>query len=230
MSFARGFTNAVPLALVGWILFAAVCVVSCRLTRRTPTPPPFVPPSSSSLPAPPAAAAVTLDAAAPVPRNRYGRHGRFRVVHKSACDSRGGNPLVWPYRRPRDPAKPRPPAAGEPMLVQWTTEGAIEPFPNVATVLLVSFNDVRPIELHGVGLDGCSFHVDGNPKNLYAFTPGTVPWLTQAGGKVWLEWTPPASFAGVELNMQLVVHAPGENDSGWLLSPGLELWIGRGDT
>lgn len=162
-----------------------------------------------------------LDGPTPA-REKFGKRGRYRVVHTSACLSsdRTGGPLVWPDRS-------APPTAGAPTRVQWTTTPSA-PYPQAPAVLLMSLGDVTPIPLGAAGLPGCALHVDTNPRNLFAFTPGTVPWLTQDGGRVWLHWTPPASFAGVELNMQLVVYSPGANDAGWLTSPGLELWVGSG--
>ena len=168
--------------------------------------------------------ALTLDGVESVPTNRFGPRGRFRVIHKSACDSSlsMGNPLVWPD-------KSMPPTAGQPLRVQWTTTPSA-PFADVEPVyLLVSFGDVTPIELPAsTGFAGCTLHVDPNPRNLFTFAPGSIPQLTQDGGRIWLHWTPPAAFAGHEMNMQLVTFARDANSAGWILSPGLELWIGSG--
>jgi len=216
MSLRRGVLFALPPSLLVW-LAVGLALVACT------TPEPFPAPTGGGMPQP-LARAVTLDTAE-APQHRYGPRGRFRVVHKSACDrsDHGGNPLVFPDLS-------MPPTVGEPLRVMWTTEGTVAPFPAAPAVLLISLGDVQPVELAGVGLPGCTFHVDGNPKNLHVFAPGTVPWLTQDGGRIWLHWTPTPIFAGVEINMQLAVKAPGANAAGWLLSPGLELWVGRGDT
>jgi len=226
MSFYRGAAYALPFSLAAWALVAGVAVVSCR----TPEPrPPIRATRGVEMPQPRPLLAAASDASSA--RDVYGRHGRFRVVHRTACRSGFPNPLVWPDRYAAAPGRPRPPAAGEPLRVEWTTEGTVPPFPASPVFLLVSLGDTGSIELGpGTGLAGCSLHVSPNPRNLFAFAPASVPWLTQVGGVVRLTWTPPAVFAGVEVNMQAVVYAPEANAAGWLLSPGLELWVGRGDT
>lgn len=164
---------------------------------------------------------VGLDAPVGAVPNHYGRVGRFRVIHRSACATGGrGNPLVLPDRSMQ-------PAAGDPLRVLWTTT-PIGPFPSSPAYLLVSFGDVQPIELpSSAGFLGCTLHVDPRKSNLFALMPRPGSVLTQDGGRVELNWTPPASFAGLEINMQLLAHAP-DADGGWLFSPGLELWIGSG--
>jgi len=152
---------------------------------------------------------------------RFGSRGRFRVVHGSVCRAPGrGSPLVWPGRTL--------PRVGAPLRVQWTTTPTA-PYISGPVFLLLSFGDTPSVELPPVaGFPGCTLHVDPDPRNLYAIAPARGSILTQDGGQVWLHWTPPASFAGVELNCQLVAHAPGANAGGWLFSPGLEMWIGAG--
>lgn len=177
--------------------------------------------------APPLApAAALLDGAdAPVPaRDRFGAFGRSRVVYgRTTCAAGGrGGVLVHPDPKAR-------PTVGRPLRVVWTTTPTAPYVEPVACYLLVSFGDVAPTQLVGVGLDGCTLHVDGNARNRYSLTPAPGSILTAQGGRITLEWAPPASFAGVELNLQLLVYAPGASRTGWTLSPGLELWIGSGD-
>tara|TARA_R110000782_G_scaffold253743_1_gene341956 strand:- start:34846 stop:35355 length:510 start_codon:yes stop_codon:yes gene_type:complete len=167
-----------------------------------------------------AAAPTMLDAAAgsPVP-DRFGPRGRFRVVHGSACDTPGGNPLVIPDLS-------APPAAGQPLRVVWTMAPSA-PFPSSdSAFLLVSFGDVAPVRLPAsAGLPGCTLHVNPNKAALRALAPAQGSILTAEGGRVWLHWTPAAAFAGHEINCQLVVRRGGR----WALSPGLEIWIGSGN-
>lgn len=174
-------------------------------------------------PAPPFAAQVAEDTAPAPPvldRQRFGAAGRYRVIHGRTACAGGARPVVIPDRS-------SPPAVGVPMRVAWTTAGVIDPQPAEAW-LLVSLGDVTPVRLVDVGLPGCWLHVDPGPRNLWAFAAGAVPWLEADGGYVRMLWTPPASFAGLEVNMQLVARAPGVNPAGWMLSPGLEVWIGAG--
>ena len=171
-------------------------------------------------PPPPLGALASLESvvapAAPDP-NTFGMRGRFRVVHASACDAPGGNPLVWPDHT-------MPPTAGQPLRVEWTTAPS-RPYREGPTYLLLSFGNAVPIVLPAeLGFPGCTLHVNPSPKNLHAIAPAAGSILTQSGGIVSLDWTPPAAFAGLEVNCQLVTHRAG----GWVFSPGLELWVGSG--
>ena len=203
---------------------AVLALTACSV----PAPPLGTPSTDSILEAPPArAAALRIDDAPPVPdRERFGKRGRFRVVHKSACDAWStyarGNPLVWPDQD-------TPPTAGEPLRVLWTTTPSSPYMDVVAAYLLVSFGDVKPVELPPeIGYPGCTLHVDPNPRNLFVLTPSPGSVLTMDGGRIWLHWPPPDAFAGHEVNCQLMVHAADANAGGWLFSPGLEMWIGSG--
>lgn len=202
MSFLRGVRNALPVSLLAWAGLLASC-------------------SSGPDPIPLGLAASANLEDTPVPaRQAYGREGRFRVIHASACDGPGGNPLVWPDRT-------NPPTVGRPLRVTWTVRPS-KPLPEAFSAhLLVSFGDVMPIELPAaVGYPGCTLHVNPNPRNLRVLTPAAGSILTRDAGRVFLDWTPPPALAGVEVNCQLLVWVGGR----WRFSPGLELWIGHGDT
>ena len=196
-------------------LFAVFALAACTASPAPPPAPPLGTIAASMTDA------VRLAEEIPrAPADRFGVDGRFRVIHTTACDTVGGNPLVWPDHS-------MPPAAGRPMRVLWTTTPSA-PFDAAPAFLLVSVGDVEPRPFVGVGLDGCALHVSADPRNVLVFAPAPGSVLTADGGRLWFQWTPPDIFAGVEINCQLMRYSKRANAAGWLFSPGLEIWIGSG--
>lgn len=206
-----------------FVLLALYAVVAC--VAPTPPLPSLVQQASQRFPeAPPVAAAVLEGDGATAPSDKFGKAGRYRVLHAaSACENplRQGAPLVWPDRS-------APPTVGEPTRVQWTATPSAPFVDTPQAVLLVSFGRREPILLTDAGYPGCWLHVDPDPRNLFTIMPAAGSTLTHDGGRIWLHWTPPAALAGVEIVAQLIIATPGANPGGWLLSPGLEMWIGSG--
>lgn len=160
--------------------------------------------------------AVTL--AAP---SKFGRVGRARII-RSGC-------------RPADPVMGSPvvivdgfPTAGRPFRVLWTVNPTAPYDADRPAMLLVSIGPAESVRLDPVGMPGCVLSVGTSPDRLFSVLPRVGTPLTQDGGRVWLHWTPPAEFAGLEVRLQLAVVSPGQTDTGWLLSPAVELWIGSG--
>tara|TARA_R110002126_G_scaffold291760_1_gene457064 strand:- start:42994 stop:43581 length:588 start_codon:yes stop_codon:yes gene_type:complete len=149
--------------------------------------------------------------------------GRFRVMHgPSACASAivgQGNPLVWPSAtRPR---------AGEPTRVDWTLNPT-PPYEARAALLMVWFDETpAPIDMTAFGYTGCLLWAPTQLGRVHTITPKDGTMLTQSGGAVSLTWTPSLQWVGRKLFCQLAVHSPGANAQGWLLSPGLETWVGN---
>lgn len=179
--------------------------------------------AACATPTPPleAVAALGIDAPAAAQPGRFGATGRYRVLHGStSCESRGGNPMVWPDRS-------APPTVGRPTRVEWTTNPTA-PYRDGYAYLLVSLGDAPPIDLTPFGFTGCTLWVTTARGKLFSVAPKPGSRLTREGGTFELNWTPPPAFAGVEVRYQLVVASP-DNAPGWILSPGLEAWIGSGD-
>lgn len=149
--------------------------------------------------------------------------GRARVLHgPSACRSaiRGqGNPTV----RVTDHF----PTAGRIWTCSWTVNPTRPLEVDRPALLLVGFEEADPLDLSALGYPGCMLHVPSNPRKLMTLSPVSgSSLLQQQNGVVTLQWPIPAEFAGGRLYLQLAVYSPGANAQGFLLSPGLEVWIG----
>lgn len=144
--------------------------------------------------------------------------GLIRVVHgKTACrPTHGVNPLpVLPKEAPR---------VGRLLAVTWSTRTGGNP-PAESCWLLTSFRPLnRPIDFSPYGMPGCWLLV--NPDQIIAVptTPGGL--IVRDGGHVLLRWMPAASAAGIHFWLQLLVAAPGETPSGWLVAPAVEVLVG----
>lgn len=151
--------------------------------------------------------------------------GGFNIIYApkgarepATCRPKGGvNPMVWEPKTV--------PTTREEIVIEWTTR-ACEPLPSEFAFLLGSNNPMEtPINLgqkHGF----CWLLV--NPD--FALVPtdnGTPSILMRRGGVIRLRWTPHDSFAGSSWFLQLVVVTPDETPSGYLLSSGIQLFIGR---
>lgn len=146
-------------------------------------------------------------------------HGVARVLHgKTACRARNGtNPMVWPGT-----AEPR---VGRPVRVQWTTR-ACDPLTEEMAWVIVSYRKAVPIDFSPFNMPGCQWTV--NADSAVAVMPGVQGLFRRApgSGTIELEFVPPANMVGQSMFLMLLVAAHGENEAGWLVSPGLELIFG----
>lgn len=212
-------------AIFAAVLLSALLALFVRCVANPAPLPELAQHATQGIPDQPPVAYLTLDGdRAEVQKGRFGPAGRYRVLHGgSACANATGHgaPLVWPDRS-------APPTVGVPTRVQWTSTPTAPFIDTPQAVLLLSFGRREPVLLTSAGFPGCLLHVDPSPRNLFAVVPKQGSEVTHDGGQVWLHWTPPSAFAGIELVAQLVLASPEANQGGWLFSPGLEMWIGSG--
>jgi len=115
------------------------------------------------------------------------------------------------------------PRAGRPFRVVWTTKPTVPTeTPAWPAMLLISFELTAPVSLTSMGAPGCHLMVD--PE--YIMTPHAGTILTQAGGRLCLDWTPKASVIGQHFYAQMLCYAPGVNAGGFLVSPVLHSIVG----
>lgn len=149
--------------------------------------------------------------------------GRFRVMHGTTACKSGiagqGNPMVWPQSDR--------PTAGQPLRIDWTTNPTAPYEPRPALLMVWFDRTPSPVDMTAFGYDGCLLHAPTKLGLVQTMTPKDGTMLTQSGGMVSLNWTPGPQWVGRKLFSQLVVYSPGANGKGWLLSPGLELWVGN---
>lgn len=148
-------------------------------------------------------------------------HGRSRMLHApTPCDV--------PAFGPGGPGAPYfvtsgIPRAGVPFRVDWTTKPTKPgPTPVWPAILLISMQPSVPTPLASVGGPGCYLMVQ--PDHIMVPQPGSI--LTQQGGRVRLDWTPPHGLVGTDFYAQLLVNAAGINAGGFLVSPALHVQIG----
>lgn len=114
---------------------------------------------------------------------------------------------------------------GEPLRVGWTTTPT-GPYRDAVVFLFVWFDEARPTDLTPFGYPGCALWAPLDPKRYFTLIPNKGGLLTNEAGRVDLRWTPGPEFRGRKVYTQLAVYSPGSNVQGWLLSPGLEIWVG----
>jgi len=137
-----------------------------------------------------ASAFTRVDEAPPVPLAPPKAHMVVRHA-TSLCDVSGGLPAVYCVDRP---------VIGEPHRVQWNTRPTVPPDPPTRLcVLLVSPHKAEARAIPGA--NGCMLMV----HPTWRFVPTANTLVTQDGGRVFLDWTPPATLSGVTLYMQLLV-------------------------
>jgi hypothetical protein len=147
--------------------------------------------------------------------------GRFRVLHApDACRSAivgQGNPLV---------STDGFPMPGRPLHIEWTVNPT-EPYEDDRPAfVLMWFDSAEPFDLTPHGQPGCHLWAPPDPRHFVKMLPRDGGILRQDGGRISLNWTPGPQWAGRKIYTQLVVMSPGANALGWLLSPGLECWVG----
>lgn len=192
------------------LTYPVIILTACVATPDpVPLPPPFGQQADAqALLQPRTAAATTNDT-----------HAGFRILG-SNCHSQipgQGNPLVHCYKRP---------IAGQPLEIAWTVNPTPPYETNRPAWLLVWFDEANPTDLTTFGYDNCTLWGPLNPKRMHALLPAAGSILTQQGGTVRLNWTPPGAWVGKRTFCQLAVASPGANAKGWLLSPALQLQIG----
>ena len=194
-------------------LLAATCIlVACA--PLVPVSSPLGTPGDADMAFGQGLAASTLeDSSPPV-------YGGFKILYAS-CDNRikgQGSPITICRERPQ---------VGVPHRVGWTVNPTGPFDENRPAFLLVWFEDSPPANLTAFGYQGCTFHGPLDPKRLLTLTPTSGSPLTQSGGIMQLNWTPPAAWLGKHVFCQAVVYSPGSNDKGWLLSPAIRLLVGN---
>lgn len=138
----------------------------------------------------------------------------------TSCRPAGG---VLPY-----PVLPRQiPRVGQEVAITWTTRACtIPPPPPDPCWIVASFRPAAPVDFGPFGSPGCWLLVQ--PDQLVA-VPATRPaggMLWRDGGTVFFRWTPAPRDAGTSLLLQMIVLAPGETRSGWMVSPAVEVIVG----
>ena len=147
--------------------------------------------------------------------------GRYRVLHgATACSSatKGqGNPAVHTQGVP---------TVGEPLRIEWTVNPTAPYETTRPAYLLVWFDEYLETDISPFGYRGCTLWAPFD-RRIYTVMPSAGGVLTQNGGRLRFSWTPGSEFVGRKLFSQLVVYSPGANERDWLLSPGLETWVGN---
>lgn len=100
-----------------------------------------------------------------------------------------------------------------------TTPPALPAWP---TVLVCSFTPTAPIDLSGFGMPGCWLMT----RLDYLLRPLAGTALTQQGGLVVLDWTPPPVSLGAVIYTQLGVASP-RAPGGFVVSPLAEIHVGN---
>ncbi len=209
-------------------ILAVAAVVAAVACAHGPAPAPTV---SSMLAAPRSTAERELGASmfgrlvALVAGDQERLVGQELLLHgASVCEcSIGVLPMVW--------ASHQEPRVGVPYRCQWTTLALSAPNDWPALLLLQTAGEPVSADLTWAGLAGCWVHVDLAHARLIAPEARDDAWLhrpPEDGGRIELRWTPSAEWAGRSVTMQLVVLVPRDvAASGILLSPGLQLTVGR---
>jgi hypothetical protein len=129
------------------------------------------------------------------------RRAHAKVTHLTACDVAGGNTLVIFKCSP---------VIGVPWVVEWTSRPTANPPPGDdyppfgLTILAVSTQPVAPAPVPGG--PGCMLQVGIlRGPNDYLIAPQSGSMLTQSGGRVTLNLTPPPNLMGVTFYCQLLV-------------------------
>lgn len=79
-------------------------------------------------------------------------------------------------------------------------------------------------------MKGCQLLI--NPDNVTEVKPGDRGLFSRGAdgtvdqGAVWFRWTPPPLSSGLTIYAQLLVLAPGQTDSGYMLSPAICIEVG----
>lgn len=216
------------LQLLAWCLIGVGLVVACVSSSSTMPSLPELVAAGPGVPLEQLLQRTGAPKAALLEREAAGEplRGNVRMIFPATpCWPAGGvNPYAWPMRTT--------PTAGSPIVVEFTTR-ALAPYPEADAWLLLSTHPLQvPVPLDTIGGTGCQIVVAAESVvPIHAGVPLSAGLILRDPaafpGCTWLAWTPPASAVGLHLYAQLVVHAPGENRAGLIVSPGVELLIGQ---
>lgn len=190
---------------------------SCAAPMRPPLPGPLrLATNDASLPSFSVGGAL---AAAGLAREQ---RGRWHLLHgKTACRTASGvNAYILFDQHDR-------PRVGSPVRVRFVSR-AMRPFPSEPMWVIWSLRPAAqeiPLSMTPFGMSGCQLLV--NPDNVTQVVEGDQGLFTRGiDGDVLFEWTPPIFSVGATIFAQLLVFAPGETTSGYMLSPAIAIEVG----
>jgi len=103
----------------------------------------------------------------------------------------------------------------------------LDPQPDVDCWLIISATaQAQPIDFTPYGMPGCWLHVSLDDLVYVPVGYSKPGMIERIGGRIMLTWTPPMSFLGRSVWMQMLVSFPGLNQAGFLSSHAIEVRVG----